>query len=87
MATEMRALDIDLSFAPVLDLKRGNRAIGERAFHADPAVVSALDWHIFAGMPGGMAATIKHFPATVQCSRIPTSIAHGHAPLDVLRGQ
>jgi len=63
MATEMRALDIDLSFAPVLDLKRGNRAIGERAFHADPAVVSALGLAYLRGMRlAGMAATIKHFP-------------------------
>jgi beta-N-acetylhexosaminidase len=63
MATEMRALDIDLSFAPVLDLKRGNRAIGERAFHADPDVVSALGRAYLRGMRlAGMAATIKHFP-------------------------
>lgn len=63
MATEMRALDIDLSFAPVVDLKRGNRAIGERAFHADPAAVSALSLAYLRGMRlGGMAATIKHFP-------------------------
>ena len=63
MSTEMRALDIDLSFAPVVDLRRGNRAIGERAFHADPAVVSALGLAYLRGMRlGGMAATIKHFP-------------------------
>ena len=63
MATEMRALDIDLSFAPVIDLRRGNRAIGERAFHADPAVVSALGLAYLRGMRlAGMAATIKHFP-------------------------
>jgi len=63
MATEMRALDIDLSFAPVIDLKRGNLAIGERAFHADPAVVSALGLAYLRGMRlAGMAATIKHFP-------------------------
>jgi beta-N-acetylhexosaminidase len=63
MATEMRAIDIDLSFAPVLDLKRGNRAIGERAFHADPAVVSELGLAYLRGMRlAGMAATIKHFP-------------------------
>jgi len=63
MATEMRALDIDLSFAPVIDLKRGNRAIGERAFHTDPAAVSALGLAYLRGMRlAGMAATIKHFP-------------------------
>ncbi|UXI69672.1 beta-N-acetylhexosaminidase [Tahibacter amnicola] len=63
MASEMRALDIDLSFAPVVDLKRGNRAIGERAFHADPRVVSTLTQAYLRGMHlGGMAATIKHFP-------------------------
>ena len=63
MASEMRALDIDISFAPVLDLKRGNRAIGERAFHADPSVVSDLGLAYLRGMRlAGMAATIKHFP-------------------------
>lgn len=63
MATEMRALDIDLSFAPVLDLARGNRAIGERAFDADPAVVAELGCAYLRGMRlAGMAATVKHFP-------------------------
>ena len=63
MASEMRALDIDLSYAPVLDLQRGNRAIGERAFHADPAIVSELGLAYLRGMRlAGMAATIKHYP-------------------------
>lgn len=63
MASEMRALDIDLSFAPVVDLKRGNRAIGERAFHVDVDVVSELGQAYLRGMHlGGMAATLKHFP-------------------------
>lgn len=63
MAAEMRATGIDLSFAPVLDLARGNRAIGERAFHADPAVVSELGLAYLRGMRlAGMAATLKHFP-------------------------
>jgi beta-N-acetylhexosaminidase len=63
MASEMRALDVDLSFAPVIDLKRGNRAIGERAFHTDPQVVSTLGLAYLRGMRlGGMAATLKHFP-------------------------
>jgi beta-N-acetylhexosaminidase len=63
MASEMRALDIDLSFAPVLDLARGNVIIGERAFHANPAIVSALGLAYVRSMRlAGMAATIKHFP-------------------------
>jgi beta-N-acetylhexosaminidase len=63
MASEMRALDIDLSFAPVLDLARGNVIIGERAFHADPAIVSTLGLAYIRSMRlAGMAATIKHFP-------------------------
>jgi len=63
MASEMRAIGVDLSFAPVVDLARGNRAIGERALHADPQVVSALALASLRGMRlAGMAATIKHFP-------------------------
>ena len=42
MASEVRASGVDLSFAPVVDLARGNRAIGDRAFSADPQVVSAF---------------------------------------------
>jgi beta-N-acetylhexosaminidase len=63
MATEMRAIDVDLSFAPVLDLQRGNRIIADRALHADPAQVSELGLAYLRGMRlAGMAATIKHFP-------------------------
>ena len=63
MASEMRAIDIDLSFAPVLDLQRGNRVIADRALHADPARVSELGLAYLRGMRlAGMAATIKHFP-------------------------
>jgi beta-N-acetylhexosaminidase len=63
MASEMRAVDIDLSFAPVVDLQRGNRAIGERAFHIEPPAVSELSLAYLRGMRlAGMAATLKHFP-------------------------
>ncbi|MGA9333610.1 MAG: beta-N-acetylhexosaminidase [Rudaea sp.] len=63
MATEMRSIDIDLSFAPVLDLKRINRIVADRALDADPMVVSALGLAYLRGMRlAGMAATIKHFP-------------------------
>ena len=63
MASEIRATGIDLSFAPVIDLGRGNRAIGNRAFSADPDVVAAFASTYVAGMhEAGMAATLKHFP-------------------------
>lgn len=63
MASELRACDIDVSFAPVVDLARGNRAIGARAFHADPRVVAELGAAYLRGMRlAGMAATLKHFP-------------------------
>lgn len=63
MASELRALGVDLSFAPVVDLARGNRAIGERALHANPEVVADLGMACVRGMHlGGMAATLKHFP-------------------------
>jgi beta-N-acetylhexosaminidase len=63
MASELRASGVDFSFAPVVDLARGNAAIGLRAFHADPAVVSELSQAYVRGMHlGGMAAVLKHFP-------------------------
>lgn len=63
MASEMRAIGVDMSFAPVADLARGNLAIGERAFAADPDTVSELTQAYLRGMRlAGMAATLKHFP-------------------------
>ena len=63
MASEIRATGLDLSFAPVVDLGRGNLAIGNRAFDAEPAVVAAFTRAYVAGMhEAGMAATLKHFP-------------------------
>ena len=63
MASEVRASGVDLSFAPVVDLGRGNRAIGDRAFSADPQVVADFTRAYVRGMhSAGMAATLKHFP-------------------------
>ncbi len=63
MASEVRASELDLSFAPVVDLGRGNRAIGNRAFSEDPQVVAAFTAAYVRGMHAvGMAATLKHFP-------------------------
>lgn len=63
MASEVRASGVDLSFAPVVDLGRGNRAIGDRAFSADPEVVAEFTRAYVRGMhDAAMAATLKHFP-------------------------
>ena len=63
MASEILATGVDLSFAPVVDLGRGNRAIGNRAFSAEPGVVAAFTRAYVRGMhAAGMGATLKHFP-------------------------
>ena len=63
MSTEMLACGIDLSFAPVLDLDRGSRVIGDRSFSPQPEVITALGGAYLAGMrDAGMKSTGKHFP-------------------------
>lgn len=63
MASEIRASGVDLSFAPVVDLGRGNRAIGDRAFSDDPQIVAEFTRAYVHGMhAAGMGATLKHFP-------------------------
>ncbi|WP_229667846.1 beta-N-acetylhexosaminidase [Oceanisphaera marina] len=63
MAAELSAHDIDLSFAPVLDLERGSEVIGDRSFGADPdAVINHARAYIQGMHSAGMAAVAKHFP-------------------------
>src|SRR5690348_12463913 len=64
LAAELRALDVDLSFAPVVDIDFGTSSvIGDRAFHSDPQVVAELARAWLLGMRrAGMAACAKHFP-------------------------
>ncbi len=64
IGSELRAVGIDLSFAPVLDLDHGRcEVIGDRALHRDPRVVSLLARAIVHGMLlAGMGNCGKHFP-------------------------
>ena len=64
MATEVLAIGLDVSFAPVLDLDHGRSAvIGARAFDGDPERVVELGGAFIRGMnAAGMAACGKHFP-------------------------
>ena len=64
MAVELRAVGVDFSFAPVLDLDYGvSEVIGDRSFHRDPATVTAVAKAYIQGMKRAwMHAVGKHFP-------------------------
>lgn len=64
MATEVLAVGLDLSFAPVLDLDHQRSAVvGSRAFEGNPERAVTLAGAFIRGMhAAGMAATGKHFP-------------------------
>lgn len=64
IGAELRAVDVDLCFAPVLDLDAGLSAvIGDRALHNSPGSVTVLGGALVEGMAeAGMCATGKHFP-------------------------
>ncbi len=62
---ELRAVGINLNFAPVLDVHTNpeNPVIGDRAFAADPDVVARMGIAFSQGLQAeGVLATGKHFP-------------------------
>jgi len=64
MAAELRAVGVDFSFAPVLDLNFGlSSVIGDRAFADSPELVGRLAgaWMLGA-REAGMISVGKHFP-------------------------
>ncbi len=80
LATELRELGVDFTFAPILDLDTGESVvIGDRAFHGDIDAVSALASKFMLGLrKGGMESVGKHFPGhgTV------TADSHYECPVD-----
>jgi beta-N-acetylhexosaminidase len=65
LARELRAVNIDLDFAPVLDVDTNpdNPVIADRSFGPDVALVSRMGAALIAGLQeSGVAACGKHFP-------------------------
>ncbi len=64
IGSELRAVGIDLCFAPCVDLDWGvSEIIGNRSFHRRAEVVGELAASFSRGLrSAGMAATAKHFP-------------------------
>ena len=64
IASELRAVGIDLCFAPCVDLDWGvSEIIGNRSFHHKPEAVADLANAFARGLrSAGMAAVAKHFP-------------------------
>ncbi len=64
LGSELREIDVDLTFAPVLDLNRKNSSvIGDRSFHRHPEVVTVLAEQFLLGLREvGIRSVGKHFP-------------------------
>lgn len=86
LAIELRAVGVDFSFTPVLDINTldaaGNSVssvIGDRAFHSNPQVVVALAQALIKGLKkAGMGSVGKHFPGHGSVS----ADSHHEVPID-----
>ena len=65
MAGELKAIGVNLNFAPVFDVASNpkNPVIGDRALSSDPNLVFELGWEVARGLrEGGVIPCVKHFP-------------------------
>ncbi|MGH1542123.1 MAG: beta-N-acetylhexosaminidase [Arenicella sp.] len=64
MASELLAIGVDFSFAPVFDVTtKESEVIGDRCFHSNPDAATELLGAYIDGMhSAGMVAIAKHFP-------------------------
>jgi beta-N-acetylhexosaminidase len=65
MAEEMRAIGINVDFAPDVDVfsNPNNNVIGKRSFSDNPQVVTKMSMALARGLEeNGVVATYKHFP-------------------------
>lgn len=64
LATDLAAVGVDVSFAPVVDCHHpDSEVLGDRTLHRDPKRVAELARAFLIGMhAGGVAGCIKHFP-------------------------
>ena len=87
IGTELRAVGIDVDYAPVADVLSSpdNPALGVRSFGADPATVGRHVAALATGLAeAGVVAVAKHFPGAGEARSDPH---HGLPALDVDRAR